>query len=229
MRSADFLALATGALRGHRLRTALSLTGVAIGVAAVILLTSLGEGARTYVTREFTSLGSNLLIVFPGKTETTGMAPVFGGAPHDLTLDDVDAIRRRLPYIVAAAPLSIGRATIRFGSRSREVVIAGTTPEYHRIRRLEMRMGTPLPERGAEADRAVCLIGPTIQSELFPDMNPLGQTLRVGDERFRVIGVTVPRGGTSLGSDVDDMVTVPVRRHMRMFNTTTLFRVLIEG
>jgi putative ABC transport system permease protein len=229
MRVADLVALATGALRGHRLRTVLSLTGVAIGVAAVILLTSLGEGARTYVTHEFTSLGANLLIVFPGKTETTGLAPIFGGAPHDLTLDDVDAIRRRLPYVVAAAPLTIGRATARFGERSREVAIAGTTADYHRIRRLQMSMGSSLPERGAEADRAMCLIGAKIQAELFPGMNPLGQTLRVGDERFRVIGVTAARGGTALGTDVDDLVTIPIRRHMRMFNTTTLFRVLIEA
>ncbi len=96
MRGGDLLGFAAGALRGHRLRTSLSLLGVAIGVAAVLLLTSLGEGARRYVTGEFALLGSNLVIVLPGKAETTGVVPVAGGVPHDLTLDDVEALRRRV-------------------------------------------------------------------------------------------------------------------------------------
>jgi putative ABC transport system permease protein len=225
MRPTDALAFIAGVLRGHRLRTGLSLLGVAIGVTAVILLTSLGEGARAYVVREFAAMGSNLLIVLPGKSETSGLAPLLGGAPHDLTLDDVEAVRR-IAGVRRAAPLAIGRATIRSGRRSREVIVAGTDADWRPLRRMEMTLGAHLPA-GAEADRAVCVIGALIRDELFPAENPLGQTLRIGEERYRVIGVMASRGA-SLNMDVDDLVMIPVERHMRMFDTTSLFRILVE-
>jgi putative ABC transport system permease protein len=227
MRALDVVGFAFGVLGGHRRRTALSLLGVAIGVAAVLLLTSLGEGARAYVVREFAAMGSNLLVVLPGKTETTGLSPLIGGAPHDLTLDDVEAIRR-LGGVRRAAPLGVGRATVRFGPRNRDVMIAGTTADWRDIRGMEMTMGMHLPAAAAEAERAVCVIGAVVRSELFAGVNPLGQSLRIGDERYRVIGVMSSRG-TSMSMDIDDLVMIPVRRHMRMFNTTSLFRVLVEG
>jgi putative ABC transport system permease protein len=226
MRAPDVVAFALGVLRGHRLRTVLSLLGVAIGVAAVLLLTSLGEGARAYVVREFAAMGSNLLVILPGKTETTGLSPLIGGAPHDLTLDDVEAIRR-LGGVRRAAPRGGGRATVRFGARNREVMVAGTTAEWRDIRDMEMTLGSHLPTAGAEAERAVCVIGAVVRAELFPGVNPLGQNLRIGDERYRVIGVMSSRG-TSMSMDIDDLVMIPVRRHMRMFNTTSLFRILVE-
>jgi putative ABC transport system permease protein len=225
MRAPDVVTFALGVLRGHRLRTVLSLVGVAIGVAAVLLLTSLGEGARAYVVREFAAMGSNLLVVLPGKTETTGLSPLIGGAPHDLTLDDVAAVRR-LGGVRRAAPLGVGRTTVRFGARNREVMIAGTTADWRDIRDMAMTLGTYLPD-GAEADRAVCVIGAVVRAELFPGVNPLGQNLRIGEERYRVIGVMSSRG-TSMSMDIDDLVMIPVRRHMRMFNTTSLFRILVE-
>jgi hypothetical protein len=109
----DLLSFAGGALRGHRLRTALSVAGVAVGIAAVVVLTALGEGARGYVTLEFATLGSNLIIVLPGKVETTGAAP-FGGVVHDLTLEDFVAISRQ-EGVRDAAPMVIASETVRFG------------------------------------------------------------------------------------------------------------------
>jgi putative ABC transport system permease protein len=226
MRPSDGLAFILGVLRGHRLRTGLSLLGVAIGVTAVVLLTSLGEGARAYVVREFAAMGSNLLIVLPGKSETSGLAPLLSAAPHDLTLRDVDAVRR-LAGVRRAAPLAVGRATIRAGRFNRDVMIVGTSADWRPMRRMSMALGTHLPEGRAEADRAVCVIGALIRAELFPNENPLGKTLRIGDERFRVIGVMASRGA-SMNMDVDDLVMIPVERHMRMFNTTSLFRILVE-
>ena len=223
----DALAFAARALRGHRLRTALSLLGVAIGVASVVLLTSLGEGARAYVTREFASLGTNLLVVLPGKTETTGMAPILGGVPHDLTLEDTEALVRRVRDVRKAAPLSVGTATASHGGRSREVTVAGTTAAFLGVRDLTLQVGRYLPETRDEEDRPFCVIGAGLQAELFPGRNPLGEMLRVGDERFRVIGVLAPRG-VSLGMNLDEVVHVPVARHLRMFNRTSLFRVLVE-
>lgn len=223
----DLLRFAGGALRGHRLRTGLSLLGVAIGVAAVTVLTSLGEGARLYVTREFTSLGSNLLIVVPGKTETSGAPPIIGGTTHEITLDDVEAILRRVPLVRHAAPLVVGGATARHGQLAREITVAGTTYGMIQVRRFRIGIGRYLPEGEAEKAPRVCVIGVKIQQELFPGENPLGEMLRIGDERYRVIGVMAPRG-TSLGMNMDEVVHVPVVPAMRMFNRRGLFRLLLE-
>jgi putative ABC transport system permease protein len=200
---------------------------VTIGVASVILLTSLGEGARLYITGEFAALGTNLLVVLPGKTETTGAAPIFGGVPHDLTLEDVEALRRRVPQVREVAPLTIGEAQARFGDRSREVTVAGTTAEFAVVRKVKVATGRYLPDVDPDHMPRVCVIGPKIARELFQDTNPLGEFLRVGEERFRVIGVLAPRGVT-IGMDLDEVVHIPAYRCMKMFNQTSLFRVLIE-
>ena len=225
MRLADLFVFAAGGLRGHRLRTFLSLLGVAIGVASVILLTSLGEGARLYVTGEFASLGSNLLIIIPGKTETKGLAPLVSTAPHDLTRQDAAALLQRVPAIRRVAPLVLGTASVRAGEHSREVTVVGATRDILEIRRLKMAGGRFLPQD--QPDAAVCVVGARIQRELFPDQNPLGQLVRIGEWRFRVIGVIAPRG-TSIGMDMDQVVEIPVATALRLFNRTGLFRILAE-
>ena len=224
MTTLDVIRFSSHALLGHKLRTGLSLLGVAVGVTSVVVLTSLGEGARQYVTGEFTSLGSNLLVVVPGRTETTGFAPPIGIAPHDLTLDDAEALGR-LPGVRRVAPMAIGTATARAGDLTRDVLVVGVTAEWQLVRRIEVQQGAFIPANGT--DRALCVVGTVIQQELFPGRTALGEMLRVGDERFRVIGVLAPRG-TSLGVNLDEIVIVPVGRHMRMFNETTLPRVLVE-
>jgi putative ABC transport system permease protein len=226
MTAFEVLRFAGGALRGHRLRTVLSLVGVAVGVTSVVLLTSLGEGARVYVTGEFASLGSNLLIMMPGKTETTGLAPPIGGVPHDLTLDDSDAIRR-LPGVRRVAPMALGSVTARAGDLTRDTIVVGATAAWREVRRIDMQAGTFLPDGEADRDRSVCVVGRVVQQELFPGRSALGEILRLGDERFRVIGVIAPRG-TSLGMNLDEIVLIPVVRHMKMFNETSLMRVLVE-
>jgi putative ABC transport system permease protein len=221
----DLLQFAGGALRGHRLRTFLSLFGVAIGVASVILLTSLGEGARLYVTGEFASLGSNLLIIIPGKTETKGLAPLVSTAPHDLTRQDADALLQRVPAIRRVAPLIVGTARASAAERSREVTVVGTTREMLEIRHLTMASGRFLPSDLPHA--AVCVVGAKVQRELFPNQNPLGQLVRIGDWRFRVIGVIAPRG-MSIGMDLDEVVEIPVETGLKVFNRSGLFRILAE-
>lgn len=228
MRLVDILRFSAVALSGHRVRTLLSLLGVAIGVMAVLVLTSLGEGARLYVVSEFTSLGSNLLIVLPGRTETTGGAPVAGATAHDLTPADGEAIRRHVRGVRRLAPLAFGTASVRFGDRTRDVPIIGTTDEMESVRRLQMGIGQYLPRVGGEIEARVCVVGAKVQTELFGGLNPLGENLRIGQERFRVIGVLAPRG-LSMGMDFDEAVHVPVRRALRLFNRTSLFRILIEA
>ena len=225
MRLTDLLRFAGGGLRSHRLRTFLSLLGVSIGVASVILLTSLGEGARLFITGEFASLGSNLLIFVPGKTETAGLAPLVSTAPHDLTLEDARALSLRVPALRRVAPLVVGTAPVRSGERSREVTVVGTTREMLEIRHLKMSIGRFLP--ADQPDAAVCVIGARVQRELFPDENPLGKLVRIGEWRFRVIGVIAPRG-TSIGMDLDEVVEIPVHTGLRLFNRSSLFRILAE-
>jgi putative ABC transport system permease protein len=196
-------------------------------VASVVLLTSLGEGSRRYVTAEFENLGTNLLIVLPGKTETSGVTPFVMGAPHDLTLEDARAIERRVPAVRRIAPVSRGLAPARWRERSRDVAIIGTTAAFPAVRNLVTQSGRFLPEAEPGREPPVCVVGATVRRELFGAGNPLGEILRVGDARFRIVGVLAPRG-MSVGMDMDEMVYVPVGRAMKMFNQSGLFRILME-
>ena len=225
MRARDVLGYSARSLRGHRLRSALSLRGVAIGVASVILLTSLGEGAKQYVTGEFTSLGSNLLIIVPGRTETTGAAPMVSTAPNDLTLDDSEALLQRVPSVRKLAPLVFGTAPASAGERSRDVMVIGTTPEMLEVRKLRIGIGRYLPP--GTRDAPICILGAKVQRELFDNRNPLGEWVHVGEARFRVVGVLAPRG-TSIGLNMDESVHIPVHNAMRLFDRSSLFRILAE-
>jgi putative ABC transport system permease protein len=189
-----------------------------------VLLTGLGEGARLYVTGEFASLGSNLLIALPGKTETQGAAPFISTAPNDLTLADAEAIERRVPGVTRTAPLSLGVAAASHAERSRNATIIATTSEFLEIRKIQVQSGRFLPP---EADAPVCALGAGMARELFGGTNPLGQIIRIGEYRFRVIGVIAPRG-VSIGADLDEVVYMPVETGMRIFNKRSLFRLLIE-
>jgi putative ABC transport system permease protein len=228
MNPLDMLLFAWNALRGHKLRSVLSMIGVAIGVTSVVLLTALGEGARVYVTGELATLGSNLVIVLPGRTETTGAMPALVGTPHDLTLQDLAAIKTRIPRIRRTAPLTFGQALVSFRSLSRNTNVIGTTSEFETIRKLKISRGTFLPPGDPQRGSPICVIGTLIQKELFPNMNPLGQVLHLGSYRFRIIGVLEAKG-QSVGFDLDDMVLIPVASAMKVFNVTSLFRIFIEA
>ncbi|HEB28923.1 MAG TPA: ABC transporter permease, partial [Porticoccus sp.] len=211
----------------HRVRTGLLLLAVGLGVASVILLTSLGEGARRYVNQEFSALGNQLLIVFPGRRETTGGSPpIYGTAPRDLTLEDAQALSR-IPSINAVAPVIAGTTTISVGSLSRESIVLGSTPEIFQVRQLDISQGKILPDRTHREAMAVCVLGAKLKRELFGHGRAIGEWIRAGDRRLRVIGVLVDRG-ESLGMDLSDMIIVPVRTAEQMFNTPGLFRILIE-
>lgn len=222
----ELIAFAGAALRGHRLRAGLSVAGVAIGIAAVVALTALGEGARAYVVGEFAALGSNLVIVLPGKVETTGHAPL-GGAERDLTLDDYRAISQRVPLVRRAAPLVAGSETVRWKEKSRAVPVLGTTAEFFEVRRLQLASGRFLTPGDPDQGGTEMVLGIKLARELFGPANPLGEVVRVGEWRFRVVGVLAPRG-RSLGFDFDDLAFVPARTAMRMYNRSSLFRILVD-
>ena len=227
MSASDLLRFAIKALLGHRLRSGLSLLGMGVGVAAVILLTALGEGARMYVSNQFANIGSNLLIIVPGKTETTGALPGMGGVPNDLTLDDVEAIGRRLRQVRRMAPVAMATANVRRGDLSRQVAIVGTTSDFLEVHNLSLGRGQFLPVGDLHRGAPLAVIGEKVAEELFPGQNPLGQVVRIDEWRMRVIGVLAPRG-KQIGVDMDDIVLVPVATAMRIFNRSSLFRVLME-
>ena len=223
----DLLGFALTALTRQRLRSLLSLLGVAIGVGAVVLLTSLGEGARRYVTGQFESLGTNLVIVIPGKTETQGALPGIGGAPNDLTIDDARALRRRLPQVNRVVPVVVGPETVSRRERQRQVVVIGATHEFLQVRRLALGQGSFLPELDEERSLPVTVLGATLARELFPDQQAVGQVVRIGGWRMRVLGV-LAAGGTKVGIDTDELAIVPVGTALKMFNRSSLFRILLD-
>jgi putative ABC transport system permease protein len=226
MTAADLFAFCLQALSGHRLRTALSLLGMAIGVAAVITLTALGEGARRYVIDQFANIGSNLLIVIPGRTETTGI-PGMAAAANDLTLEDALAIQRHIPEASQIAPLVIGTESVAHGARRRQVAVVGATRELLEVRRLVLSHGEFLPAEEMRRGRPVVVLGDKAARELFPGEEPVGQVVRIAGWRMRVIGVLASKG-VQLGADIDETATIPVATAMRMFDRRSLFRIMIE-
>lgn len=226
--NSDLIRFCWGALRGFPSRTLLMLLAMSIGVSSVIILTSLGEGARRYVINEFASLGTNLLIVFPGRSETAGISAstMMGETPRDLTLEDAQALTRNRE-VSRIAPINIGSADISHGNRSREAVILGTSHELLALRHWQLARGRFLPKTDLDRATPVTIIGQKIRDELFGAKQALGEWLRIGDRRFRVIGV-LGSEGRSIGVDVQDTVIVDIASAQQMFNTSSLFRILIE-
>jgi putative ABC transport system permease protein len=219
----DLAQLALAALRAHRLRSSLSMFGIAIGIASVILLTSIGEGTRDYVLDQFTQFGTNLVAINPGKSKTLGVPGVLGGTTHKLTIDDSEALAR-LPFIEHAIPIAMGMARVESGERGRSVYIYGTTPDLKHVWKFNPRTGSFWSESDPRRDIPLTVLGPRVARELFPGVNPLGRFVRIADARFRVVGVMEPKG-QMLGFDLDDSAYIPVASAMRIFNLDELFEI----
>jgi putative ABC transport system permease protein len=229
MNARDVFASAAGAAAGNPLRTFLLMLAMAIGVAAVVVLTALGDGARRYVVREFTSLGSNLVIVLPGRTATGGVNPASAitTTPRDLTVDDARALAR-LPAALRVAPIAVGTSEMSVGGRLRDTLVVGSTAEFIEVRRFTLAQGRFLPAEDWDRGSPVMVIGARLRAELFGAEPPLGQFVRIGERRFRVIGV-LAASGSGLGMNTDELAIVPVALAQQMFNTNTLFRILVEA
>ena len=228
MRPEDTFGMAVRSVVNNRLRTFLIVAGVAIGVSAVIVLTALGDSARRYITGEFTQLGTNIITILPGRAETPGGAPpLMGETPRDLTIDDALSLLRS-PYIKYVAPVMVGSAPVSWGGLEREVTIVGTSSYMKDIRQLSMSQGRFLPEGDPHLAASVCVLGEDLRQELFRSKPALGQWLRIGDRRYRVIGV-LGKSGVSLGIDLDDMAFIPVASAQSLFDNPSLFRVLTEA
>ena len=230
MKLNDTLQFASACLNSARKRSLLMILAMAIGVAAVVILTALGEGARLYVVNQFSSLGTNLVIVFPGRSETSGIGPgmLIGQTPRDLVLDDAMAVMRS-SAVRRMAPLAIGAALASNGPLNREVVVLGSTHAVLTIRNMTMSQGQFLPDGPADAASPVVVIGTKIKQELFGVENAVGSWLRLGDRRFRVIGILSSQGTAAMGMNTDEMVIIPVASAHMLFNSQKLLRILVEA
>jgi putative ABC transport system permease protein len=223
MRDLVWLALRT--LAALKLRSALSMLGIGIGVASVVLLTSIGEGTRRYMIGMFSQFGTNILAINPGKVETAGIPGIFGGSTKPLTIDDAEDLER-ISGVEAVVPVAVGTARVEAAStgRGRRVMVYGVTPGIDRVWKFEVAQGSFWPAGDPRRGAPVCVLGQRLARELFGEASPLGEFVRVAGARFRVIGLMEPKG-TMLGIDIDDVVYVPVASAMTMFNLPELLEI----
>ncbi len=223
----EILRLSKDAVLSNRIRAFLTVLGVVIGVTAVILLVSIGEGARAYIQEEFSGLGSNILIVVPGKTAKEGGSHMGTAVVRKLIIDDAKLIEKRSRHIQSAVPVIVGTSLIKYKGRSRSTYIAGVTEDYFEARNFMIDIGRFITAAEVDSKRHVCVLGRTVKRELFGDANPLGASLSIGESRYRVTGVMAPKGVT-LGFDIDDIVFIPTTTAKELFDTDSLFNITIK-
>jgi putative ABC transport system permease protein len=222
LRDASFLAMR--AITAHRMRSALTLLGIAVGIAAVILLTSIGEGIHRFVLAEFSQFGTNIVGVTPGRVKTGGAPP--SGLPtavRPLSFDDARALQR-LPNVTGVGPVVWGNAEIEANGRTRRTTVYGVNEDALQVFRMEVASGQFLPRDEWESARAFVVLGSTLKKELFGSANALGARLRTGGLQFRVVGVLAPKG-QFLGIDLDDTAFIPTARAMELFNKEGLTEI----
>ncbi|MFP4610614.1 MAG: ABC transporter permease [Thiohalophilus sp.] len=223
MLSKDFIRLTGTSLLAHRLRSFLTLLGITVGIAAVVLLTAIGEGIHRFVLAEFTQFGSHIVAINPGKTTTHGMSMGVFGTTRPLTLDDAEALRR-LPQSSAVVPVVQGNAEVEANNRTRRTTVLGVGHEFPSAFNMPVASGRFLPADDPVAPRAFAVLGHKVRQELFGQRNPLGQRIRIGGDRYRVIG-SMESKGQVLGFDMDDTVYIPAARGLELFNRDSLMEI----
>ncbi|MBM4219896.1 MAG: ABC transporter permease [Gammaproteobacteria bacterium] len=223
MRIADAARFTFVSLASHRLRTFLTALGIAVGIAAVILLTSIGEGLHRFVIAEFTQFGTNIISVTPGRIQTHGASLGAVNTIRPLSIDDAIALRHA-PHVQVTNPMVMGNGEVAHQGKSRRVTIYGAGPDQARAFSMRTAAGEFLPHDDPRAARAFVVLGSKVATEFFGAANPLGQRLRVGGERYRVVGVMESKGQV-LGFDLDDTVYIPTARALDMFNRESLMEI----
>lgn len=227
MKTQDILLYAAKTLQSYPTRSLLIMLAMGLGVAAVIVLTALGDGARRYVIDQFSSIGTNLIIVLPGRAETAGGFPgaVLGQTPRDLTLEDASWVGR-LPQVKRYAPLNVGVAELNAAGVLREVTVLGSSAEILPIRHMRLAQGNITP--GIFENSAQIILGNKLARDFFPDGHAMGQRVRLGDRRFLVTGILEAQG-ESMGFNSDEIVIIPIQHAQSLFNTRSLFRLMVEA
>jgi len=219
----DAIRLSVQALTSHRMRSFLTALGIAVGIAAVVLLTSLGEGLQRFVLAEFSQFGTNLIGVTPGKTSTTGFSGAVISNVRPMSLNDALALAR-LPRVIAVVPVVQGNAAVEYRQRSRRTYVFGAGAAVPTVWQMEVAQGRFLPDDDPRAARAFAVLGSKVKMELFGNANPLGRRIRIGSERYQVVGVMASKG-QMLGFDLDDAVYIPAARALSLFNRESLMEI----
>jgi len=223
MRFHDATKLALSGVFAHRMRSFLTALGIAVGVASVVLLTSIGEGVHRFVLSEFTQFGTNLVVVTPGKATTTGMSGALISNVRPLSLDDAMALKP-LPKVLGVVPFVQGNAPVEYGQRSRRAYVFGVGSQVPAVWQMNVSMGRFLPDDDPRTARAFAVVGSKVRDEVLAGGNPLGKRIRIGGERYQVIGVMESKG-QMLGFDLDDAVYIPTARALAMFNRESLMEI----
>ena len=223
MNSRDILRLAWQAVWFHRQRSFLTMLGILIGIASVILLTSIGEGARVYILSQFTQFGTTLVAISPGRVETTGLPGALGTTIHPLTLADAAALER-VRGVERVVPVVAGTAPVEQAGKTRNTFVYGVTSAAPEVWRMGVRAGRFLPVSDPEQTAPVAVLGPKLKRELFGEENCLGRHIRISGERFLVIGLMEPKG-QFLGFDIDDSAYIPVASARQLYNRDALHEI----
>ena len=216
----ELIHLALRAIARQRLRSFLSMIGIAIGIASVILLTSIGEGTKRYFVDQFSQFGTNIIAINPGKVETGGLPGAFGGSTQKLTLDDAEALSR-VPGVEEMVPIAFAMARVEGAGRGRSVFVYGVTPAAPDVWQWNVQVGDFWHSSDPWSGPAEAVLGPTLKRELFGEESALGKFVRIAGGRFRVVGV-MERKGQMLGFDLNDAAWIPVSRSMKLFNLDEL-------
>lgn len=219
----DFVKLTASSIIANRTRTLLTTLGIAIGIGAVVLLTSIGQGVNRFVITQFTQFGTNLLKIQPGKVSTMGGSLGAINTVRPLSIDDTLALAR-LSYIKAAVGFSMGNAEVEGNQRQRRTMVYGTDPDFPNAFTYRVVLGSFLPDDDPHAPRPTAVLGSKMRDELFGDLNPLGQFVRIAGNRYRVVGVMESKG-QMLGFDLDDTLYIPTARAMELFNSESLMEI----
>lgn len=222
MRYVDLISLSYRTVISHKLRSALTALGLIIGIAAVIVLTSIGRGIHTFVLAEFTEFGTNLIGVHPGKTTTFGVSGASISTVRPLVIADVASLSK-VENIIAASPMVQGNARVEAGGKQRRTNVLGVGAAAAQIWRIKVVNGRFLPEE-ASNPRAFAVLGNKLASELFGTVSPLGQRIRIGSDRFRVVGV-MEKKGQMIGFDMDDTIYIPAAKALELFDRESLMEI----
>lgn len=223
MRLRDLITISLSALSDQRMRSFLTILGIAVGIASVVLLTSIGEGIHRFTLAEFTQFGTNLIGINPGKTNTLGMSGAIINTVRPLSIADEEALRH-LPGVIDTIAMVQGNSPIEYRRNSRRTTVLGVGSAAARVWQIKVAKGRFLPADDSQAARSFAVLGATTARELFREGSPLGQIVRIGGERYRIIGV-MERKGQMLGFDLDDAVYIPTARAMALFNQESLMEI----
>jgi putative ABC transport system permease protein len=226
VRQQDFVRLVAQSVIAHRMRSILTALGIGIGVTAVVLLTSIGEGLNTYMVEQFTQFGTTTVQITPGKVNTFGISPGALNSVRPLSLADAEALTRA-PHVLSSVPVVAGSASVEGRGRERSVTVYAVGPDFDQAFRFDVAIGEFLPHDDFDRARNVAVLGAGLHRELYGGDNPLGDRIRVGGQRYRVVGVMESKG-QMVGIDLDDTVYIPAARGLELFNRQGLLEIDVQ-